>query len=137
MALARKYGGLGIAWEHRFYGQSLPFELDNITGIAYDGYDAYKYLTNEQGLEDVVYFAQHFAPASPKVWRYRNELHPSRTPWVFIGGSYPGVRAAMIRKRNPETWFAGWASSAPVQAQIDMSVYFRPIEQVSRLSNLC
>lgn len=35
----------------------------------------------------------------------------------------------MARIRNPDTWFAAWASSAPVQAQVDMSVYFRPIEQ--------
>ena len=27
----------------------------------------------------------------------------------------------MIRERNPETWFASWASSAPVEAQVDMS----------------
>jgi Serine carboxypeptidase S28. len=48
MALARRYGGLAILWEHRFYGQSLPFELDLETGIAVDGYEAYKYHTVEQ-----------------------------------------------------------------------------------------
>lgn len=36
----------------------------------------------------------------------------------------------MIRQRNPEVWFASWASSAPVQAQVDMSVYHNPIQQV-------
>jgi hypothetical protein len=41
-----------------------------------------------------------------------------------------GVRAAMIRERNPETWFASWASSAPVEAQVDMSVYYNPMQQV-------
>lgn len=46
-----------------------------------------------------------------------------------------GARAAMIRERNPETWFAGWASSAPVEAQIDMSVYFNPMEQVGHQTN--
>ncbi len=35
----------------------------------------------------------------------------------------------MIRERNPETWFASWASSAPVEAQIDMSVYYNPMQQ--------
>ena len=35
----------------------------------------------------------------------------------------------MIRERNPETWFASWASSAPVEAQLDMSVYFNPMQQ--------
>lgn len=48
MALARRYNGLAILWEHRFYGKSLPFRIDPETGIALDGYEAYKYLTVEQ-----------------------------------------------------------------------------------------
>ena len=42
----------------------------------------------------------------------------------------------MVRERNPETWFASWASSAPVEAQVDMSVYFNPMEQVGQHSLL-
>jgi len=48
---------------------------------------------------------------------------------VFIGGSYPGTRAALVREKYPETIFASLSSSAPVHAQIDMSVYW---EQVYR-----
>lgn len=48
MALARKYNGLAIIWEHRFYGESLPFAVDAKSGLALHGLDAYKYLTNEQ-----------------------------------------------------------------------------------------
>ncbi len=88
MALARKYNGLAIMWEHRFYGESLPFPVDNRSGLALNGYDAYKYLTNEQALEDTVYFAQNFKP--PTMQQYWSALSPSQTPWVFIGGSYPG-----------------------------------------------
>jgi len=51
-------------------------------------------------------------------------LTPASTPWVFIGGSYPGTRAALVREKYPETIFASLSSSAPVHAQIDMSVYF-------------
>lgn len=47
----------------------------------------------------------------------------------MVGGSYPGMRAAFTRQKYPETIFAGFASSAPTQAQIDMSVYY---EQVYR-----
>lgn len=128
MALAQKYNGVAIVWEHRFYGESLPFKLDS-NGIATAGLDAYKYLTNEQALEDAVYLAQHFKPPTPALQSYWQALSPNSTPWVFIGGSYPGARAAMIRERNPETWFASWASSAPVEAQVDMSVYFNPMQQ--------
>ena len=42
----------------------------------------------------------------------------------------------MIRERNPDTWFASWASSAPVEAQVDMSVYYNPMQQVSKLTLL-
>jgi len=48
---------------------------------------------------------------------------------VFVGGSYPGIRAALVREKYPETIFASLSSSAPVHAQIDMSVYW---EQVYR-----
>ena len=46
---------------------------------------------------------------------------------MFIGGSYPGTRAALVRKKYPETIFVSFSSSAPVQAQIDMSAYFDQI----------
>jgi len=127
MALARKYNGVAVLWEHRFYGKSLPFKVDNISGLALEGHDAYKYLTNEQALEDTIYFAQNFKPAN--LQGHWHSLTPNNAPWVFIGGSYPGIRAAMVRERNPETWFASWASSAPVEAQVDMSVYFNPMQQ--------
>ena len=48
MALARKYSGAAVMWEHRFYGQSLPFKVDSATGYALAGHGAYQYLTNEQ-----------------------------------------------------------------------------------------
>ena len=56
-------------------------------------------------------------------------MTPASTPWVFIGGSYPGTRAALVREKYPETIFASLSSSAPIHAQIDMSVYW---EQVYR-----
>jgi hypothetical protein len=62
MELAKRYHGIAIVWEHRFYGQSIPFESGSTTGLAIDGYDAYKYLNNEQALQDAVYFATHFQP---------------------------------------------------------------------------
>jgi hypothetical protein len=39
------------------------------------------------------------------------------------------VRAALLRVRNPNTIFAAWASSAPVQAQVDMTSYMETIER--------
>lgn len=51
-------------------------------------------------------------------------LTPASTPWIFVGGSYPGMRAAFVREKYPDTIFASLSSSAPVQAQVNMSVYF-------------
>lgn len=58
LELARKYHGTAIIWEHRFFGGSMPFEPNHTSGYVNGGYDAYKYLTNEQALEDVVVFTR-------------------------------------------------------------------------------
>ncbi len=126
LRLAEQFNGMAVLWEHRFYGESLPFPLDKETGLAAAGYDAYKYLNNEQALEDVVYFANNFQPPG---YEGTTHLLPTEAPWIWIGGSYSGARGAMIRLRNPEVFYAIWASSAPVEAQVDMSVYYNPIQQ--------
>lgn len=56
-------------------------------------------------------------------------IQPSNTPWIFLGASYPGVRAAVLRVRNPEVVYVSWASSAPVQAQVDMASYYEAAER--------
>lgn len=52
------------------------------------------------------------------------DLTPKSTPWIMVGGSYSGMRAAFSRNEYPDYIYAAFASSAPVQARIDMSVYF-------------
>jgi hypothetical protein len=37
LRLAEQFNGMAIAWEHRLYGESLPFLLDNDTGLALEG----------------------------------------------------------------------------------------------------
>jgi hypothetical protein len=91
MSLARRFNGLAVIFEHRFYGDpgygSFPFPIDS-NGMAKGGYSAYKYLTTEQALQDPVYFAHHFEP--PGMEKYWSLLNPEYTPWVWLGGSYPG-----------------------------------------------
>jgi hypothetical protein len=78
-------------------------------------------------------FAHNFtlSAGSPAASRLlsKDALQASKTPWIFIGGSYPGARAAMLRVRNPETIFASWASSAPVQAQVNMASYYEAVQR--------
>ncbi|TID19400.1 peptidase S28 [Venturia nashicola] len=114
------FGGIGIVWEHRFYGNSSPYDISLDTPAT-----KFEYLTTEQALADLPTFA----------WGFKRKnlasinLTPSGTPWVFIGGSYPGMRAAFMRRYYPGTIFAAWASSAPVQSALDMSFYFEPVWQ--------
>ncbi|KAJ7695072.1 serine carboxypeptidase S28-domain-containing protein [Mycena rosella] len=127
MQLAKRYRGIAFLWEHRFYGDSLPFPVNENTTA-----DQWQYLNTEQALEDVVFFADSFpttAINSSSIDPTLLAIHPSSVPWVFLGGSYPGVRGALLRQRNPSTIFASWASSAPVQAQVDMASYYKAAER--------
>jgi hypothetical protein len=118
----REFNALGIVWEHRYYGESMPTGPIDIDTPA----EKLKYLDTESALEDFVVWAEGFAWGEEKV-------RPGETPWVVFGGSYPGMRAAMLRELYPETVYAAYASSAPVQAQKDMSVCGCPVS-VSLLS---
>ncbi|CAO2649839.1 Nn.00g011310.m01.CDS01 [Neocucurbitaria sp. VM-36] len=115
--LVDSYGGIGIVWEHRFYGNSTPEPIDVNTPP-----EAFRFLNTEQSLADVDRFAKQF---SRKNINYT--LTPDKTPWVFVGGSYPAMRAAFMRDKYPDTIYASYASSAPVQASVDQSFYFEPI----------
>jgi hypothetical protein len=84
--------------------------------------EAFRFLTTEQSLADVDVFAKQF-----KRKNINYTLTPDKTPWIFVGGSYPAMRAAFMRDKYPDTIYASYASSAPVQASVDQSFYFEPI----------
>lgn len=103
---------------HRYYGDSLPFPVNNATPPEH-----FKYLTNKQALADLPYFAKSFSHPEHKTV----DLTPKSTPWVMVGGSYAGMRAAFSRDKYPDTFFASWSSSSPVEARVDMSIYFEQV----------
>jgi hypothetical protein len=118
--LVKKFNGIGMVWEHRYYGTSTPVTMNEKTPS-----DALQYLTTQQALADVSALAWNFTRTNhPGI-----DFTPAGSPWVFVGGSYPGMRAAFMRNNYPGTIFASWASSAPVEANIDMSFYFEPVWQ--------
>ncbi|KAH7406450.1 serine carboxypeptidase S28-domain-containing protein [Phaeosphaeria sp. MPI-PUGE-AT-0046c] len=117
--IVEQYHGIGIVWEHRFYGNSSPTLVD-INTPAED----FRFLNTEQSLADIKRFADQFHRRDQGI---NHTLTPDVTPWVFVGGSYPGMRAAFMRDKYPDTIFAAFASSAPVQAAIDQSFYFEPM----------
>jgi hypothetical protein len=118
--LASSTGGIIILWEHRYYGQSFP---DSFLQGGNVPSSQYQWLTTDNALADVDKFAWQFSRSEfPSV-----DLTPKTTPWVFVGGSYPGIRAALMRYKYPNTIFASYSASAPLQAQYDMSVYWEPV----------
>lgn len=103
MSLARQYHGLAILWEHRYYGRShpVPFESNYSTGGApqvqpEDTPEGWSYLTIDQALEDVVYFANNIESGGYQKAN-ASALVPSNTPWIWIGGHYGGARGAWAR----------------------------------------
>lgn len=146
MEVAKALNGVVVGWENRYYGKSLPFavnssenasanDLNRYVGIPLDGAAAYKYLTVEQSLQDVVYFANNVfnrttLGGNNTVLAGTNSLQlldPYHTPWIWIGGSSSGSRGAWLRLRNPEVIHAVWASSAPVETRVDGSAFLNPI----------
>ncbi|KAK5048195.1 hypothetical protein LTR84_005865 [Exophiala bonariae] len=125
--------GLGIVWEHRYYGESLPLPQNRLIESREEDF---KYLTTKQALDDVMVFASSFKRSEKQFKGV--DLTPKKTPWIFIGCSYPGVRAAIMRVAYPDTIFASYAASAPIEAKVDMSSYYQPIwsGMTSYLSNI-
>ncbi|CRG88683.1 chlorohydrolase family protein [Talaromyces islandicus] len=120
-SLLKEFGGVGIIWEHRYYGKSFPTSPVGVETPI----DDFKYLTHHQAIADIPHFANSFNVSDIPY----QDLSPKGTPWVMLGGSYSGMRSAFTRNEFPGTIYASYASSAPVQAQLDMGIYF---EQVYR-----
>jgi hypothetical protein len=84
-----------------------PQQNETISSVADKDARQWSYHTMEQALEDVVLFAHNFQlppfASASKHLASSDALHASKTPWIWLGGSYPGTRAAVLRERNPET----------------------------------
>ncbi len=103
-AHARTIGAYMVALEHRYYGQSQPFE-DLST-------DHLRYLTTGQALADIVSFQA-----------FLKEQMNLTGPWISMGGSYPGALSAYLRGQYPDLFLGALASSGPVKPDLDFSEY--------------
>jgi len=87
--LAEKYGALVVFGEHRYFGESFPFDRS----IAFnEGYNSY--LTVEQTMMDYVELIKMI-----KI-NYKAE---DKAVMVF-GGSYGGMLAAWLRMKFPHVF---------------------------------
>ncbi|KAJ0419892.1 serine carboxypeptidase S28-domain-containing protein [Aspergillus carlsbadensis] len=113
--LAEEYNGLGVILEHRYYGESYPFENLTVENI--------RFLSTEQALADYAYFAHNAVfPGLEDL-----DLTAPATPWIAYGGSYAGAMVAFLRKLYPETFLGAVSSSGVTAAIIDYWAYFEPI----------
>ena len=101
--MALQTGGLLIALEHRFYGQSMPFGNNSLD------LDKLKYLNSEQALSDIAEFIQTI-----KVSEKHGVKKDSK--WIVIGGSYAGAMAGWFRLKYPHLSAGAIGSSGVILA---------------------
>ena len=92
------YGARFLVVEHRFYGDSQPFEDWSL--------DSLQYLSSQQALSDLAYLI--------------GSLNEKDNEVLVIGGSYPGAMSAWFRERYPHITIGSWSSSGVVQPMVDM-----------------
>mgnify|MGYP005988331867 CR=1 FL=1 len=111
--LAKATGGLVVLPEHRYYGKSAPMPAKNWTT------ETYRFLTTEQALADIAYFAQRIQFPGLE----DHNLAAPNTPWIIYGGSYSGAVAAFARKTYPDIFWGAISSSGVTAAVYDFWEY--------------
>ena len=87
--------------------------------------DDYRFLTLNQSLADLPYFAANFSLEAYST----ADLRPISTPWIMVGCSYSGTRAAFSRVKYPDTFFAAFAESTVVGPQVEVTGYGTELHQ--------
>ena len=100
-----------LALEHRFYGQSFPFNTSTV--------DQLQYLSSRQATADLAHFVRILTRGTTDA-----TTDPTNSNTVILfGGSYPGMVAAFTRHQYPHLISGAVSHSAPVQAQLDFGAY--------------
>ena len=97
--LAQEFGGLVVAGEHRFFGESFPF--DKSTAFTYPNNT---FLTIENTMMDYVKLIKQI----------KNDYNAHDKAVIVFGGSYGGMLASWIRMKYPATFQGALAASAPI-----------------------
>ncbi|OCK77664.1 extracelular serine carboxypeptidase [Lepidopterella palustris CBS 459.81] len=116
--LMQATGGVGVILEHRYYGTSFPtadLSTENL-----------RFLTTEQAMADVAYFAQNVKFAG-----VNKTLTAPGTPYIVYGGSYAGAFVAFLRTQYPHLFWGAISSSGVTKAIYDYWQYFEPIRQLA------
>jgi hypothetical protein len=114
--IAQAIGAAVIVIEHRYWGVSSPYANLSTENL--------QYLTLENSIADLVNFAKNAdLPFDPS-----GSSKAATAPWVLVGGSYSGALSAWVESTSPDTFWAYYASSAPVNS-MDYWQYFVPVQE--------
>ncbi|KAH8919869.1 hypothetical protein BT69DRAFT_1299843, partial [Atractiella rhizophila] len=98
--LMKELGALGISLEHRYYGQSQPtsdLSTDNL-----------RWLNVRESVADNAWLALNIVLPD-----FEGDIRAPATPWIIVGGSYPGAKSAILKVTYPSVFF-GNVALAPV-----------------------
>ncbi|KAH6613652.1 peptidase S28 [Chaetomium sp. MPI-SDFR-AT-0129] len=117
--MANHTGGAMVVLEHRYWGESSPFQELTVDNL--------QYLTLDNSLKDLTHFAKTFVPPFDK----SGKSSADNAPWVYAGGSYSGALAGWLAALEPDTFWAYYSSSGVVQAVGDFWQYFAPVQEAT------
>ncbi|KAH8118766.1 serine carboxypeptidase S28-domain-containing protein [Phellopilus nigrolimitatus] len=115
--ISQQQQGASIVLEHRFFGESNPYSDLSESSL--------EVLTIQQSIDDLEYFARNVNLPMPN----GANLGPDKAPWILVGGSYGGALTAWTMVNKPGLFYAGYASSAVVQASTYFWQYYDIIRQ--------
>jgi len=117
--MAASVGALVVELEHRYYGYSVPIDLET---------DNMVYLSVEQALEDFAHFRVSFGEM----------MNATDNVWISFGCSYSGAMSAWLRLRYPQLIDAALSGSSPVFADVAFAAYDQTISySLSQNSTQC
>ena len=116
MIIGANYEALLISLEHRYYGDSQPFDDWSTPNL--------KYLTSQQALADIASFIDAL-----------NDSPNRKADWIVIGGSYPGALAAWFKSQYPDHAVGAWSSSGVIHAIKDFKTFDKDLYDRATMSN--
>ena len=91
--LAQATSGVAVVLEHRYYGTSMPTADLSTKNL--------RFLTTEQALADMSYFAKNVVFKGLEKYN----LRAPHAPYIAYGGSYAGAFVAFLRILYPDVYF--------------------------------
>jgi pimeloyl-ACP methyl ester carboxylesterase len=102
MMVGKEHNALLVTLEHRYYGDSQPFDDWSTENLAW--------LSSEQALADTANFIDGM-----------NEQLGRKADWIIAGGSYPGAFVAWFKSKYPDHVVGAWSSSGVIHPIMDFT----------------